>query len=291
MAGNSERRCDFCGVPFPPVKTPYKPVLIRRPKGGKKAFCCLGCAKGYEKISQDSLAPSDSPGAEEGTSRGVSHSRGFVSIKINSQELEPYCFLAEKAVEYGASRAVPVLARDVFVDRRAKYKCFVPICRKLGSNLCCPPFSPSVEETMLLRDAYGHALLIQCEGAPEEFTYEATGKGIQLKYYLRINNIVSAVESLAQRAGYYMAMGFGGGHCKLCGHGIDPEIKCAGVVDGKPLWNRCRYPLRARPAMESVGIDVFKTAREAGFSAAFHGVASPVQEVHTASTFGIVFID
>jgi hypothetical protein len=42
--------------------------------------------------------------------------------------------------------------------------------------------------------------------------------------------------------------------------------------------------------MESVGIDVLRTAREAGFPADFHGITSPVQEVPSASTFGLVFI-
>jgi predicted metal-binding protein len=265
--------------------------MIQGQEGKEMAFCSQGCAKGYQKVLQNPFSPGEPAATGNKAPVPSFRSPGSGPAEMSPSQSGPYGLLAEKAVEYGATAAVAISAGDVFVDLRARYKCFIPICRKLGSNLCCPPFSPSVDEALRLRDAYGHALLIQCEGDPAEFTYEATQTGIQLKYYLRVNNIVSAVESLAQKAGYYLAIGFGAGHCKLCGHGIDPEIKCAGVVDGKPLWNRCRYPLRARPAMESVGIDVLKTARKAGLAAAFHGITSPLQEVDTASTFGIVFID
>jgi predicted metal-binding protein len=204
--------------------------------------------------------------------------------------MKPYRHLAQKALDFGATRAVLIRAADVFVDLRAKLKCYVPICRRLGTNLCCPPFSPSVREILELRDSYEYALLIQCEGRPEEFTFESCEQGLQLGYYLRLNNIVAAVESSAQKEGHYLAMGLGGGHCKLCGCGIDPKIKCAGVAAGRPLWNRCRYPLRARPAMESVGIDVFKTAQKAGLSVNFLGITSPARKAPIPSTFGLVFI-
>lgn len=283
------QRCDFCGVPFPEMKTPYKPITTPDKEGKEMVFCCLGCSKGYEKVSQ---IPFQNPGFTPSQGKKIQATEDKKTpISFADPALEPYRFLAKKAIEFGANHAALILAKNVVVDPRAKYKCFIPICRKLGSNLCCPPFSPPVEETLRLRDSYEHALLIQCSGKPEEFTYEATQQGIQLRYYLRVNNIVSAIESLAQKKGYYLAIGFGGGHCKLCGHGVDPEIKCAGVVDGKPLWNRCRYPLRARPAMESVGIDVIKTARKAGLQADFHGITSPVEEVQSAATFGVVFID
>jgi predicted metal-binding protein len=291
MKESMARRCDFCGVPFPAEKTPYKPILQRDPKGKSLAFCCLGCAKAHEKISPWPSTPDDSTVSEQKSPFSGRALKNPDPPPSGSPSMGPYHPLAEKAIEYGATRAIPIPARDVFIDPRAKMKCYVPICRRLGTNLCCPPFSPSVQETLQLRDSYEYALLIQCQGKPEEFTYESSQRGLQLRYYLRLNNIVSAVESLAQKEGHYLAIGFGGGHCKLCGQSIDPKIKCAGVMEGKPRWDRCRYPLRARPAMESVGIDVFKTARKAGLAVRFRGITSPLQEVPSPSTFGIVFID
>jgi predicted metal-binding protein len=59
------------------------------------------------------------------------------------------------------------------------------------------------------------------------------------------------LEAEAFKAGYYYAAGFSGGICLLC-------PTCAGV------GNPCRHPYEARPSMEGVGIDVFKTAANAG---------------------------
>lgn len=290
MNESPAKRCDFCGVPFPEEKTPYKPILGQDPQGKSLTFCCAGCAKAHEKVSPGAWIPEDSnfPGQYPAFSDRAFKKPGSLPSSLPS--IGPYEHLAQKAIEYGATRAVLIRARDVFIDLRAKFKCYIPICRRLGTNLSCPPFTPSAEETAQLRDSYEYALLIQCEGRPEEFTYQSCQQGLQLRYYLRLNNIVSAIESLAQKEGYYLATGFGGGHCKLYGHSIDPKIKCAGIMAGKPLWNRCRYPLRARPAMESAGIDAFKTAKKAGLGVNFHGITSSLQKVPTPSTFGIVFI-
>ena len=289
MREGSTRRCDFCGVPFPEEKTPYKPILSRDRKGKNLAFCCAGCFLAHRKVSSlvhplnDSLLTGPSPAPSSSPFQDPASSAAPPSM-------ESYRHLAQKAVDYGATRAVLIRAADVCVDLRTKLKCYVPICRRLGTNLCCPPFSPSVQEILALRDTYDYALLIQCEGKPEEFIYESCQQGLQLRYYLRLNNIVATVESSAQKEGHYLAMGFGGGHCKLCGCGLDPKVKCAGVMAGRPLWDRCRYPLRARPAMESVGIDVFRTAQKAGLSVNFYGITSPVRKTPSPSTFGLVFI-
>ena len=59
--------------------------------------------------------------------------------------------------------------------------------------------------------------------------------------------------------GYYKALAFGSGPCKLC-----PSCAPEG----------CRFPGKAVPAMEAFGIDVFATARA-------HGL-----EVHTLRVLG-----
>jgi predicted metal-binding protein len=52
-------------------------------------------------------------------------------------------------------------------------------------------------------------------------------------------------------SGYYKALGFGAGPCWLC-------------KECKP--ERCIQPLRARPAMEGCGIDVYATVRANGYA-------------------------
>jgi predicted metal-binding protein len=52
--------------------------------------------------------------------------------------------------------------------------------------------------------------------------------------------------------GYYKAWSMGSGPCRLC-------KEC-------DLTSPCKHGSKARPSMEACGIDVFKTARDNGFS-------------------------
>jgi len=51
--------------------------------------------------------------------------------------------------------------------------------------------------------------------------------------------------------GFHKAFAFASGPCELC-------REC-------DLEGECRHPYQARPSMEACGIDVFQTARDAGF--------------------------
>jgi len=66
-----------------------------------------------------------------------------------------------------------------------------------------------------------------------------------------IRGIVPKLEREAFQAGYYKAFGYACGPCHLC-------EECN--FDGP-----CEHPDESRPAMEACGIDVFATARAAGF--------------------------
>ena len=285
MKAQNHMACDFCKVPLPNEDTPFQ--VLRKPdaKGQQRVFCCIGCWKGYQRLEKY---------CEETNStldEVLAKPQPVVDADNCKKNPEAIQDLIRCAVDFGASRAIALRARDVVVDIRAQYKCRIPFCRRMGTNLCCPPFSPSVTDIEKIRDQYTTAILIQCCGRSEEFLFDAAQKGLQTVYYMRLNNIVSWIEALAQRQGFYLAMGFGGGHCKLCGHGIDPKIKCNGVIDGRPHYDKCRYPLRARPAVESVGIDIFKTAAKLGIDSSFVGITSQLEEVSCVSTFGLVFLD
>ncbi|UCB60861.1 MAG: DUF2284 domain-containing protein, partial [Candidatus Bathyarchaeota archaeon] len=71
---------------------------------------------------------------------------------------------------------------------------------------------------------------------------------------LRLHSIVHKTEAQAFTMGYRFAAGFVAGSCSLC-----PECSVT-----KNPQAPCRHPFRARPSMEAVGIDVFKTAENAG---------------------------
>ena len=70
---------------------------------------------------------------------------------------------------------------------------------------------------------------------------------------LKLHHIINKVEAQASMLGYRFATGFKAGACKLC-----PECT---VKNSKGV---CRHPYQSRPSMEAVGIDVFKTAENAG---------------------------
>lgn len=186
------------------------------------------------------------------------------------ENLEALCRLAKKL---GATKAVAMDAGKVVVDERVRLKCRVPVCDDYGLNLMCPPFAMSVQE---FRDAlarYSRAVLVQIEmpmPAPmkEEIKQAedvaALYKSIKfLESYgefidpvkLKLHRIVHKIESQAFALGYRFAAGFIAGSCKLC-------KKCAAANSHEP----CRNPFRARPSMEAVGIDAYKTAENAGLS-------------------------
>jgi predicted metal-binding protein len=184
------------------------------------------------------------------------------------RDLEGLCKLAK---ELGATNAASFNANDVVVDERVRLKCMIPPCDDYGLNLMCPPYVMSVQEFREVLSKYEWAILIQIE-APitakmkeqirqaEDVAalYNSTSfMDIYNKTFdpikLRLHHIVSKVEAQAAMLGYRFATGFNAGSCKLC-----PE--CTVKNSQEP----CRHPYQSRPSMEAVGIDVFKTAENAG---------------------------
>jgi len=122
--------------------------------------------------------------------------------------------------------------RDVFTGEWVRWKCQFG-CGGFASSLCCPPHSPRPEQTRRLLDGYKRAIFFEA------------GRGDPKK-------IAVALERHVFLAGYYKAFGLGAGPCHLC-------PTCA-------FDEGCRHAEQARPAMEACGIDVYATARKAGFT-------------------------
>ena len=182
--------------------------------------------------------------------------------------LEVLCKLAKKL---GASNAVFFDAKKIVVDERVRLKCRVPICDDYGSNLMCPPNVMSVNEFREIVARYNYAVLIQVEAPiPAEMVKEIQKADDVAALYRsdrfldsykksfnpaksKMHRIVHEVEAKAFALGYRFAAGFIAGSCRLC-------AQCVAVNSNEP----CRHPFRARPSMEAVGIDAFKTAEHAG---------------------------
>jgi len=128
-------------------------------------------------------------------------------------------------------------------------------CSGYGECLVCPPFTPTPEQMRKVLDCYHRAILIHCEPQAD------------------VKAIVADLERSIFLAGAWKAFGLGAGPCYLC-------KKCN-------LKNKlCLHSEKARPSMEACGIDVFSTAKKAGF---------PIEVVKTTrqcpNYYGLILVD
>jgi predicted metal-binding protein len=106
-------------------------------------------------------------------------------------------------------------------------------CGGYGQCLTCPPYAPTPEQTRRLLDSYTIGYLIH-------WGHKA-GK----------RQALADIEREIFLAGWHKAFAMATGPCELC--------RECNVEEG------CTHPSLARPSMEACGIDVFQTARDAGF--------------------------
>ena len=156
--------------------------------------------------------------------------------------------------ERGASAVVPVNVADIAVDERVRLKCRVPLCDSYHKNLMCPPYVPTVAEFREALNRYSMAILIQVSAELEKpYANEPTEEVfVPAK---KLHELVNFGEKEAFIAGFRFAAGFIGGCCRLCDECV--------AVDGS---TKCRFPFKARPSMEAMGIDVMATVEKAGLS-------------------------
>jgi predicted metal-binding protein len=119
-------------------------------------------------------------------------------------------------------------------------------CPRYGRGYCCPPDTPAPEQTRRILDSYSRAILFHLKAARTG----SGGRGKLLEDFLA--GIVD-LEGEMFKNGFYRAFAMLSGPCTLC--------KECGKLKGIP----CRSGYRARPSMESCGIDVYQTAWNNGF--------------------------
>lgn len=178
-------------------------------------------------------------------------------------ETKLFSEFVEVALKSGATAARIIPAKWVVIDERVRLKCEVPRCAGYGQFLTCPPHVMSVDTFKRVLSHYKWSLLVQVEAKNIDSTDKSKGRinqSVLIKYRdlhrpfkLKLLEIVQAVESAAFKKGICFAAGLVGGSCVLCERCVNDKFSKA-----------CRYPFRARPPMEAVGIDVFKTAQNAG---------------------------
>jgi predicted metal-binding protein len=156
--------------------------------------------------------------------------------------------------EEGASEVRLIAVNKIVVDERVRLKCQIPLCDTYGRNLMCPPRLPSVEDFRRALRRYSRAILIQVSAV---IPVQSSGKLSDDVFgpAKKLHELVNRGEKMAFEGGLHFATGLIGGCCRLCD-------ECVAVLGE----TKCRFPFKARPSMEAMGIDVFSTLRRAGLS-------------------------
>jgi predicted metal-binding protein len=154
--------------------------------------------------------------------------------------------------EEGASEVRLIAVNKIVVDERVRLKCQIPLCDTYGRNLMCPPHLPSVEDFRRALRRYSRAILIQVSAV---IPVQSGGKLSDDVFgpAKKLHELVNRGEKMAFEGGLHFATGLIGGCCRLCD-------ECVAVLGE----TKCRFPFKARPSMEAMGIDVFSTLRRAG---------------------------
>jgi predicted metal-binding protein len=172
------------------------------------------------------------------------------------KQLELYL---QMALEKEVTDAVVIDTSKVFTEPWVRMKCQFG-CAMFGKRLCCPPRTPTPEEMRRILDSYKYGILL----------HRHIHKG-----YKHINDFSEIIVDLERNVfldGYYKAWAVGSGPCTRC-----KECNITGT---------CLHPEKARPSMESCGIDIYKTARENGL---------PIQVVKNHSQdrdiYGLILVE
>ena len=191
-------------------------------------------------------------------------------------------YFRQKALEFGASMAETIPADWVKIDERVRLKCAVPLCPYYDKSINCPPHTPSPDLMRKAISRYNHAVLFALDVDPVANFADRSQKQKAAKWSKKAFEIVGRLETLALGKGYYLAVGYGQASCKkaLCG-----QERCLVLEGGK-----CPYPLKARPSMEAVGIDVFGLVTKVGWDIYPIYRSVNADEVPRALSVGIVFI-
>jgi predicted metal-binding protein len=140
------------------------------------------------------------------------------------------------ALDMGADAARIIDTGTITCEAWVRLKCQYG-CPGYNKRLMCPPFTPTPAETAEVVACYRRAILLHANDNEV------------------INDIIPRLEQKIFLAGYFKALGFGSGPCRIC------ENRGSRCDTSK----RCKYPVIARPAMEACGMNVFDTARSNGF--------------------------
>ncbi len=151
-----------------------------------------------------------------------------------SERLKPY---GAAALERGVDHALIINPANVVTAPWVRLKCRYG-CFGYGQRLCCPPNTPTWNETRAVLDSYTVGMLMHRHW---KRSYAMVDD---------FNTVATDLERTIFLDGFYKAFAMGSGPCRVC-----EECNLTGT---------CRHPESGRPSMESCGIDVYATAHAHG---------------------------
>jgi predicted metal-binding protein len=205
-------------------------------------------------------------------------------------ELEKFDFLRQLALELGAKDAKVIPASKVVVEDRVVLKCKVG-CNNYGKTLACPPYTPSAEQFRKIVSEYSYALFMKFTSKAEadadlqKALSKTNGTPAPEEAKSKVDKFWAAwkedkkemlasvvkLEKAAMRKGYSLAVAFVSGSCQLCD-------KC------NTETGICAHPEMARMSEDALGVNVKKTAQNAGIEFIFPFPKNP-------ESFALLLID
>ena len=162
---------------------------------------------------------------------------------MDDKDLQSYC---KRSLEGGAVHAKQINPSSIVTAPWVRLKCQFG-CPMYGKGYCCPPETPTPNQTREIIDCYNRAILFHNRVIKKP---GQSRRKLCNEYY----NMLIDLEGDMFKDGFYKAFVFLAGHCNHC--------KECSKLEGKP----CKFGYRARPSLEASGVDVFQTARSNGFS-------------------------
>ncbi len=209
---------------------------------------------------------------------------------MSQNNIEKFQFLVKLAFENGAADAKIIPTNKVIVENRVTLKC--KNCNYYGKTLACPPYTPTAEEFKKIVNEYSYAMFMKftskAQSDPELYkklmvaeTDPTVPKEIKEKAArfwkdwkddkIKMLQTVVDLEKAAMNKGFSLAISFVSGHCQLC-------EKCS-------TENRiCVKPNLARMSEDAIGVNVKKTAANAGIEYTFPFTKNP-------ESFALLLID
>jgi predicted metal-binding protein len=195
---------------------------------------------------------------------------------LSDEKVKEFDFLKNTALKIGAADTKIINTDNIYVENRVTLKCQIG-CVNYGKKLTCPPNVPTADEFRKILSEYQYALLVKFK-SPAKADDNLTGsiyrswldsnapKDLKEKadifwsdyadYNKEIHNIMLELEKAAFNMGYTFALAFVNGPCRLCS-----------VCNTK--GEACIYPSMARISEHAVGVNMKKTAKEAGMEIKF----------------------